>query len=93
MICTTVRNGKECPFMTQKGCSYNGGLCHEIVEYCEGCNRKVEASGGWYCQSFPEPALKWKNGPCNMASHISAAAAAEAKINPLKASKRQSKRK
>jgi len=93
MICTTVRNGKECPFMTQKGCSYNSGSCHEVVEDCEGCNRKVEVSGGWYCQSFPEPALKWKTGRCNMASHIAAAAAADAKINPLKASKRQSKRK
>jgi hypothetical protein len=79
--------------MTKKGCSYNGGFCHEIVEGCEGCNRKIEISGGWYCASFPEPSLKWKNGSCNMASHVSASAAAEAKVNPLKASKRMNKRK
>ncbi|MGB5423817.1 MAG: hypothetical protein WBN03_16760, partial [Desulfobacterales bacterium] len=42
MICTTVREGRECPFMTAKGCSYNGGICHEIVEQCNGCGRKVE---------------------------------------------------
>ncbi len=92
MICTTVRNGKECPFMKKTGCSYNGGFCHEVVQACEGCGRKVEVHDGWYCASFPEPALKWKNGNCNMATHVTTATiAAEAKINPLKASKRQAK--
>ena len=42
MICETIRKGKECPFMTAKGCSYNGGICHEIVENCQGCNRTIE---------------------------------------------------
>ncbi len=89
MICTTVRKGYDCPFMTAKGCSYNGGRCYEIVEACKGCSRMTEVETGWYCGAFPEPALKWKNGVCNMATHVKAAeTATQAKINPLKASKR-----
>ncbi|MGB7918663.1 MAG: PxxKW family cysteine-rich protein [Desulfobacterales bacterium] len=94
MICTTVREGRECPFMTAKGCSYNGGICHEIVEQCNGCGRKVEVQTGWYCASCPDPSLKWKIGNCNMATHVSSTTLqASAKINPLKASKRQNKKK
>ncbi len=89
MICTSVRNGKECPFMTKNGCSYNGGFCHEVVEQCKGCNKQIEFSGGWYCTACPEPSIKWKNGNCNLASHVnSATASVKAKVNPLKASKR-----
>jgi uncharacterized protein DUF6811 len=89
MICTTVREGLECPFMTKKGCSYNGGACHEAVEACEGCGRSKEFTSGWFCTSFPEPATKWKNGNCNMATHVTAQIATnKVKINPLKASKR-----
>ena len=89
MICTTIKEGVECPFMTVKGCSYNEGICHQIVEKCQGCNRGAEFSAGWYCQACPDPSVKWKNGNCNMASHVSAATDTQkAKINPLKASKR-----
>jgi hypothetical protein len=92
MVCATVRKGKECPFMTAKGCSYNGGICHEIVEKCDGCNRSVELSSGWYCTAYPDPSLKWKIGNCNLASHVaSALSTTKAKINPLKASKRRSR--
>lgn len=88
MICETIRKGSECAFMTPKGCNYNGGACHEIVESCNGCNRTAEMSSGWYCSTCPEPALKWKHGQCNMATHIAAAVTDKQKINPLKASKR-----
>lgn len=89
MVCTTVRNGQECPFMTAKGCSYNGGICHETVDKCSGCNRTVSFSNGWYCSACPDPSLKWKNGSCNLASHVSVMSAGKKeKINPLKASKR-----
>jgi len=89
MVCTTIRVGSECPFMTAKGCSYNGGICHEIVENCDGCNRVSEHSSRWYCTACPEPFLKWKNGNCNMASHITRISTAKnGKLNPLKASKR-----
>ena len=89
MICQTVRNGSECPFMVKKGCSFNGGICHEIVEQCDGCNRKAEYSSEWFCSAYPDPALKWKHGKCNLATHVAdASTSKKAKINPLKASKR-----
>ena len=89
MICTTIREGQECPFMTAGGCSYNGGSCHQVTESCSGCGRSVELSSGWYCASCPEPSLKWKNGSCNLATHVTRSTASNGtKINPLKASKR-----
>jgi hypothetical protein len=89
MICQTIRKGHECAFMTAKGCGYNGGHCNEIVEACKGCNRTIQIESGVYCITCPEPAIKWKQGKCNLATHIVAAAApTKAKINPLKASKR-----
>lgn len=89
MNCATVRQGKECPFMTAKGCSFNGGICHQIVEHCNGCNRTLEFQAGWYCTACPNPTTKWKNGNCNLATHVTAATVAvKAKVNPLKASKR-----
>lgn len=89
MICDTIRKGNECAFMTAKGCGYSDGLCHEIVEQCKGCNRSAELESGWYCASCPEPSMKWKNGNCNLATHVTAAATGtKQKINPLKASKR-----
>ncbi|RLB28033.1 MAG: hypothetical protein DRG66_04375 [Deltaproteobacteria bacterium] len=92
MVCTTVRNGQACPFMTAKGCSYNGGICHEIVEQCNGCNRSVDLTVGWYCTSCPDPSLKWEKGNCNMASHVGMVSSeSKAKLNPLKASKRGKK--
>ena len=91
MICTTVRNGVDCTFMKKKGCSYNGGVCHEIVEQCKGCGRTIEFETAFYCNAAPEPALKWKNGICNMATHVkSETVTKQAKINPIKASKRGS---
>ena len=94
MICTTLRNGVDCPFMTANGCGYNGGVCHEVVEPCDGCGRKQEFASGWFCSSCPEPAAKWKNGNCNLATHVTTTVAVAAqKINPLKASKRANKKK
>ena len=78
--------------MSDKGCTYNGGKCHSTVEACDGCNRNSEFAGGWYCTACPEPSIKWKNGNCNLASHVKAATiGTQQKINPLKASKRGSK--
>jgi len=75
--------------MTANGCSYNGGICHETVESCDGCGRKVEFSAGWFCSACPEPSTKWKTGQCNLATHVAkAAVGSQQKINPLKASKR-----
>lgn len=92
MVCATIKQGLECPFMTEKGCSYNGGICHQIVEQCNGCNRGAEFVSGWYCTACPDPTVKWKHGNCNLASHIKAASdSSKGKLNPLKASKRRNR--
>ncbi len=92
MVCKTVRKGMECPFMTAKGCTYNGGICHEITENCSGCNRTIQYDSGWYCAVSPDPQIKWKTGNCNLATHVkSEAADVSSKVNPLKASKRSKK--
>ncbi|MFW6284572.1 MAG: PxxKW family cysteine-rich protein [Desulfosalsimonas sp.] len=90
MICQTTRKGMECAFMTADGCVYNGGTCYQIVESCNGCGRTVSYESGWYCSKCPEPEKKWKNGVCNLATHVSNTVAdtKAAKINPIKASKR-----
>jgi hypothetical protein len=88
MVCTTIKPGLNCVFMSKAGCSFNGGRCHPIVEGCEGCGRTVEFSGGKYCASYPDPGLKWKSGRCNFATHIKDEVKAKAFLNPLKASKR-----
>jgi hypothetical protein len=89
MKCSTVRSDIECPFMSSEGCSFNGGVCHNVVESCDGCNRKAEYSDSWYCSACPDPESKWKNGKCNLATHVKAATNGnKVKINPLKASKR-----
>lgn len=92
MVCATVKKGYECNFMTKKGCSYNGGTCHPIVQNCEGCAKVITLEAGSYCQAFPDPKAKWRLGKCSMATHIKAEPAkAAAKTNPLKASKRASR--
>lgn len=90
MRCESVKPGVDCTFMTKKGCSFNGGKCHTVVESCDGCDRIVSFEGGSYCGSFPEPAIKWRRGACNLATHAKngKGQATVTKINPLKASKR-----
>ncbi len=94
MVCTTVKNGVECFFMSKNGCQFNGGRCNPIVDACNGCQKAKEftAGAGKYCLIFPEPGTKWRAGKCNMATHVEKAAAKEVqKVNPLKASKRAAK--
>lgn len=89
MQCQTQKPGVECLFMKKAGCSYSGGQCFTIIENCDGCTRVIEFSTGKFCSSFPYPAQKWQNSNCSMATHIKKAQKAEeAKVNPLKASKR-----
>lgn len=92
MVCTTVKEGTECFFMREKGCQFNGGNCHPIVEQCEGCQKVKEFPTGKYCLSFPDPTIKWRVGTCNMATHLKATKAkGNGKLNPLKASKRKAR--
>lgn len=89
MVCTTAKKGEECVFMSTKGCTFNGGICHEIIEQCDGCNRSTEFPSGWYCTACPDPSVKWKVGNCNIATHVKTNVnTKKTKINPLKASKR-----
>lgn len=91
MQCTSIKSGQECMFMTKAGCGYKGGICHQVVEECEGCARKFENASGVFCMVYPEPAVKWRNnGICNMATHRKVEVSkTEQKVNPLKASKRK----
>ena len=90
MLCTSVKEGSDCFFMTKKGCEFNGGTCHTVVEQCEGCQKNREYPTGKYCISFPDPATKWRTGICNMATHLKVTGKkGNGKLNPLKASKRQ----
>jgi hypothetical protein len=89
MICQTTKKGDECFFMGKQGCGYNGGTCQTIVEQCEGCEKIREYPTGKYCIAYPNPALKWKNGTCNFATHIKREVKKDKVINALKASKRK----
>ena len=90
MVCTSVKEGYDCFFMEKKGCQFNGGSCHTVVEQCEGCQKVKDFPTGTYCLVFPDPAIKWRTGTCNMATHLKGTTKKEnSKINPLKASKRK----
>jgi hypothetical protein len=92
MNCSTVKPGTACTFMSPKGCSFNGGSCHPVIEQCEGCDRSKTFESGMFCLSTPDPSQKWKLGNCNLATHIKKTPVqAAAKINPLKASKRSTR--
>jgi hypothetical protein len=89
MLCESVKPGVECVFMKKKGCSYNGGQCHPIVERCEGCQRVMEFPAGKYCMSFTEPKVKWQRSACPLATHVKREyQVSNRRLNPLKASKR-----
>jgi hypothetical protein len=91
MDCVTVKPGIECMFMSKTGCSFNGGTCHQVVDKCHGCDRMIQVDTGAYCRTFPDPVSKWKRGTCNFATHVKTAVKVQQKINPLKASKRESR--
>ncbi|PLX38829.1 MAG: hypothetical protein C0608_12055 [Deltaproteobacteria bacterium] len=89
MLCQTVKKDKECLFWSAGGCAQETGKCHIVDEKCEGCARVEEWPTGKYCATYAHPENQWDLGVCNMATHIKAEAAAEARfVNPLKASKR-----
>ncbi|OPL16329.1 MAG: hypothetical protein AVO38_08230 [delta proteobacterium ML8_D] len=95
MECTTNKPGVQCKFMSKKGCKYLGGACFEIVEQCEGCARVVRYETGNFCSVYPHPAMKWRKGICNFATHLTKEVMkdeAGRKINPLKAAKRASRK-
>jgi hypothetical protein len=93
MICQTIKAGVDCGFMSKKGCGFKGDTCHPIVDQCDGCAKITDFPTGRYCKIYPEPTVKWLSGRCAMATHIKIdVMEAVQKINPLKASKRASKK-
>ena len=76
---------------TPEGMLYNGAVFHPIIDKCEGCGRIREFEGQNFCSSYPLPTAKWSMAICNFSTHAKAAVAAQAKVNPLKASKRAAK--
>ncbi len=89
MLCVTLKKGVPCAFMTTKGCTFNGGHCHPVVDPCEGCSRTLAVDSDTFCSVAPHPAQKWATGSCNFATHVSRQVNEQTqKLNPLKASKR-----
>lgn len=76
---------------TPAGVVVKGFVVYPCVEQCTGCERIREFDEQQFCSSYPDPARKWSGGKCNFATHIKAQTAAQAKVNPLKASKRAAK--
>lgn len=92
MICTTVKAGFDCAFMTKSGCSHMNNSCHVIIDKCDGCGKIFDYESGKYCKVYPGPEGKWLNGRCPSATHVKLEIKEAQKINPLKASKRASKK-
>ncbi|MDR2162215.1 MAG: PxxKW family cysteine-rich protein [Desulfovibrio sp.] len=77
--------------MTPEGLRYKGVLFFPVIEKCAGCSRIREFGEHSYCSSYAAPVAKWSLGDCNFATHVRAAQASQARVNPLKASKRAAK--
>ena len=79
---------------TDAGVVVKGVPVKPVIDKCEGCERVRVFDDQKFCSSYPMPERKWVGGNCNFATHIQAEASAKvkAKVNPLKASKRASKR-
>lgn len=91
MICGIIKVGKDCTFMTKKGCSFNGGECYPIIDRCRGCGRAGTFPAGEYCTACPDPTVKWSARDCNLATHIVRESVPKMvkALDPLKASKRK----
>ena len=65
-----------------------------IIEQCDGCERIVEEGNDKYCRTYRDPQAKWRLGLCNFATHAKPELKlVKVRVNPLKASKRASRRK
>jgi hypothetical protein len=79
---------------TSETSKYAGQVFQPIVEQCEGCGRIVEEDSNRFCRTYLNPAAKWRVGICNFATHAKPELKlVKARVNPLKASKRASRRK
>ena len=65
-----------------------------VIEQCDGCERIVEEDNAKYCRTYRDPEAKWRLGLCNFATHAKPELKlVKVRVNPLKASKRASRRK
>ena len=70
---------------------FKGVLCEEISDKCDGCARIITQNDKKYCSVYPQPAMKWRKGICNFATHAKIEISKDdsgKKVNPLKAAKR-----
>ncbi len=70
------------------GIKFKGITLKPIIEQCDSCAKIAEFESEKFCTMYPVPEKKWVNGKCNSATHVKSATEAQAKVNPLKASKR-----
>ena len=79
---------------TEAQAKFKNGLFQAVVDQCEGCERIVAQEAGKFCDTYVNPAAKWRLGMCNFATHAKPeVAVATVRVNPLKASKRAARRK
>lgn len=85
-VCET--ENKKCLLANSFGnCLYENG-CSDVVEECNGCSRILENNK---CKAFSNPAARWKNGECPLATHLTEKIEeTKKKVNPIKKSKRKS---
>jgi len=73
---------------------YTDGSFQPVIEQCDGCERIIEVESRKYCKTYVSPEAKWRLGMCNFATHAKPEInIVKARVNPLKASKRASRRK
>lgn len=79
---------------TTEAANYGQRSFQPIIDKCEGCDRVVGENDVNYCKTYVNPAAKWRIGYCNFATHSKPEInVVKVRINPLKASKRASRRK
>lgn len=79
---------------TNKMAKFGEGTFLPVIDKCEGCERIVETEDSKYCDSYMNPAAKWRLGICNFATHAKPEVkVVKIRVNPLKAAKRASRRK
>lgn len=72
---------------------YMSGSFKQIIEQCEGCERIIAVENSKFCKTYINPEAKWRLGICNFATHAKPEIKTQkVRVNPLKASKRASKK-